>query len=60
MLHPHPPQKAKSLPMGDFNSGKQPDNLAASVADYYSGVLKFWVVRNFTLTLSRRDNVIFE
>ena len=39
MLHPHPPQKAKSLPLEDFNSGKQPDNLAASVRDYCTGVL---------------------
>jgi hypothetical protein len=39
LLHPRPLQKAESLPLADFYSGQQPDNLAASVVDYCSGVL---------------------
>jgi len=34
-----PSAKAESLPLAGFYSGQQPDNLAASVVDYYSGVL---------------------
>ncbi|MBT7486234.1 MAG: trypsin-like peptidase domain-containing protein, partial [Rhodospirillales bacterium] len=34
-----PSAKAESLPLADFYSGQQPDNLAASVVDYCSGVL---------------------
>jgi hypothetical protein len=33
-----PSAKAESLPLAEFYSGQQPDNLAASVADYCSGV----------------------
>jgi hypothetical protein len=40
LLHPRPLQKAESLPLAGFYSGQQPDNLAASVVDYCSGVLK--------------------
>jgi len=40
LLHPRPLQKAESLPLADFYSGQQPDNLAASVVDYCSGVLR--------------------
>ncbi|MBT5180643.1 MAG: polysulfide reductase NrfD, partial [Rhodospirillaceae bacterium] len=36
-----PSAKAESLPLADFYSGQQPDNLAASVVDYCSGVLTF-------------------
>jgi len=39
LLHPRPLQNAESLPLADFYSGQQPDNLAASVVDYCSGVL---------------------
>jgi hypothetical protein len=37
--HKLPSAKAESLPLAEFYSGQQPDNLAASVVDYYSGVL---------------------
>ena len=35
-----PSAKAESLPLAEFYSGQQPDNPAASVVDYYSGVLR--------------------
>jgi hypothetical protein len=42
LLHPRPLQNAESLPLADFYYGQQPDNLAASVVDYCSGVLSLF------------------
>jgi hypothetical protein len=42
-----PSAKAESLPLAEFYSGQQPDYLAASVVDYYSGVLRTHLVDNF-------------